>query len=284
MTRRLLASTAAAAAVLLAGCTNPGDRELWAIRAITVRGPQERQLADYYAESLKLVPQLKPGKVQILSDEDATHVYYGEYELRWDSGAGREVFKPEPNDDLALIQSLVSSSGARPFLAATIEPLPTDPLGNPKWDARRADGYWSLHVAVWENVGPFRSRRQAAVEYCRQLREQGYEAYFFHGPRYSDVVVGTFPKDAIVTIQQKRASLTGARVHTSYARIVDPRLLELKRAFPHNLENGAVVTEVYVDPQNNVRTEHKRESFPIILPRAEQQEAESDWTTRGLDS
>lgn len=272
---------AAVVLLALAGCGGqnggfalfgkPKDEDVWSIRCITIAGVDAANVAGSYARALRSVPGLKPGLVQTIDDESGTAVFYGRYVRRFDALTGKQTYTPEPRNELNLIRQLaLSTSDEWPFRLAQLEPLPAEEIGDAAWDLRNADGYWSLNVAVFYNTGEMRARRQAAVDYCKLLREQGHEAYFHHGQVNSSVCVGAFPKGAIE--QQSRADpVTG--IPTTVSRIVDERMLETQKKFPHNLENGHIMKEVIRDASTNeIVNRIPLPSFPVLIPRGEELE------------
>ncbi len=284
---RLTMIGAFVAAALLIGCEAGGGamrlgspsepEDIYAIRCLTLAGPDRMQTATRAQELLRGVSGLKPNLVQVIHDDDASTVYYGRYTRVYDARAGRESFRPDPMKDLELIRQLsLPAADARsgqaydwPFLHATIEVLPTPRAANPDWDLGNKRGWWSWHVAVFYNVGEMRQRKTVAEQYCKLLREQGEEAYYYHGPVRSSVCIGLFPREAIQRYES-RDPFTG-RV-TSTNRIVDPRMLELQKRFPNNLENGHRMREVQRDPgTGNVTEKEAAPSFPVLTPWAEAQ-------------
>jgi len=272
-----------AAGLGLAGCTansarvnlfTPGTGEpIWAVRCDAVRGPDRVRLANHRAEALRRVRGLKPDLVQVVHQEEESIVYYGRYRRQSDSQTGTVRYQPDPKPDLDLIRSLSLVSNGRnfwPFMYATLEELPIGRPQHPEWDLNHARGYWTLHVAVFFDDGPITNRRWLAEEYCRELREQGVEAYFHHGPALSSVCVGAFPQSAVQTVKEIHP-LSG--IATFKNKIVDPRLLELQRRFPESYWNGKRVYDLVYDPQRGEKVRLLRQSFVAKLPRAEQTEA-----------
>ena len=98
---------------------------------------------------------------------------------------------------------------------------------------------YTLQVAVWSAFGTDELKmseiKRSAEEYCRSLRSQGNEAYYFHDfdTRTSTVTVGVFGADAY----DPRSTL--------YA----PEVEKVMRAFPKHLVNGEELL-VPVDPRN----------------------------------
>jgi len=242
------------------------DEEIWAIRCIALHGPERFKRAESYAAALKNVSGLKADLVQILSDEDETVVYYGRYRRSYDGKVER--YKPDHKADLKLIQSLrFPGQEVWPFILATMEVLPGQQSAHPEWDLARIDGYWSLHVAVFYNTPDFHSRRSAAEEYCRLLREQGEEAYYHHGPAQSSVCIGTFPFSALREVQQEDAK--AGRVRASMS-IVEPKMIEAQKRFPVTLHNGHKRFDVIRDPKTGeVKERVPTPSFPVIMPKAQ---------------
>ncbi len=244
--------------------------EYWGIRCVSLRGENRFKLARFYAEALKKVEGLKPKLVRIYDEHGETRVYYGRYRMRIDRKTGKPKFKPDPGKDLALIRqlSMPAPPGSQtpyvwPFALATLEALPGERSVPAAWELTNAKGVYSLQVAVFYDTPGFSERRYAAEQYCKLLRDNGEEAYYYHGPAMSIVCVGAFGKDAIQTVKQ-RDPLTG-RVQFKQ-KIVDPKMLALQRKYPYNLENGRKVYTVSRDPRTGRKRREPNPSFPVIIP------------------
>ncbi len=253
---------------LLCGLAAAGpDDDLWAVRCATFQGPQRIEQAQIYERMLKQTKGLDAKLVTLLHAESESVLCYGRYARRFEAASGVESFRPDPRKDLELIRSLslpTSNGYAWPFRLATLTPLPGQDQGPAEWEISKARGHWSLQVAVFYNEGEMQQRKQAAIEYCKLLRQQGHEAYYHHGQVNSSVCIGAFPKDAIQTVQRKE-SLTGRTQFTQ--KIVDPRLLALQQKFPHSTQNGRIMHQVSL----NARGEKQRipdASFPVEIPSA----------------
>lgn len=243
------------------------DEEWWAVRCITLRGPNRFKYAQQYADGLKKVPGLDSKLVQIVQDDDGVNLYYGRYRQVYDPRAQTDRFEPDPLPALNLIRELSSGPENWPFRLATMEALPIAEPGDPRWDLSRAKGYWSLHVGVFYNSEGMRQRRKAAVEYCKLLRGQGEEAYYHHGPAQSSVYVSVYPEQAIRTVQRPDP-LTG--IPTVVNKIVDERMLAAQRRFPISLHNGHILYEVVRDPATGaVKDRIPTPSFPVKIPQAD---------------
>lgn len=243
------------------------EEEVWAIRCITLQGPGRFERAEAYAQALKKVARLKPNLVQVLSDQDGTSVFYGRYRRLYGTGP---FYKPNQLPDLETIRALrFSEDNVWPFILASMDVLPTFSSAHPEWNLEDADGYWALHVAVFYNTDGMRSRRSAAEEYCRVLREEGEEAYFHHSAVNSSVYVGTYPEGAVVTMKQENPLAGTVSVRR---KMVDPRMLEAQKRFPCSLHNGHRLYEIVRDPATEkVRKRLPALSFPVIVPRAQRQ-------------
>ncbi len=245
---------------------------VWAIRCDTLRGADRFKAAEERAAALKKVRGLKPDLVQVINQEDETVVYYGRYKRSTDA-AGKATYRPDAMPDLSLIRSLsipVNDRDVWPFIYASLEELPTGRPQHPEWNLETANGYWTLHVAVFYNEGPITNRKYLAEEYCRELREQGVEAYFHHGSIRSSVYVGVFPKQAVQTIKETNP-LSGAV--TVRNKIVDERLLALQKRFPESYQNGQRVNELVPDPASGQTLRVPFQSFIVKTPRAEAADA-----------
>ena len=270
---------------LVAGCDSTGsggvspfssppqdNEDTWVIRCLTIQGSNRFQLAENYAKALKQVKTLNPNLVRVIHESEETSVFYGRYQRRYDANTGQERYTPDPLRDLEFIRTLSMdiqdpATGRRtvwPFQLATMSTLPGGRGSHPEWLLDKAKGYYSLQIAVFYNTGEMRQRKYAAEEYCRLLREQGAEAYYYHGPVNSIVCVGSFPKEAIQTLQ-KADPYTG--IIQVKAVMTDPRLLELQKKYPHNTHNGNIFYEITHDPKTGAEIRDPHTSFAVEIPR-----------------
>ncbi len=251
---------------------NSSGEDIWAIRCLTLRGSNRFKLSDSYAGALKKVSGLKPKLVQVFHEEGETVVYYGRYKQRYDAKTGTESFRPDHLRDLDLIRHLSMSvhdpaAGTRmvwPFQLATMGTLPVGRGSHPDWLLTNAPGYYSLQVGVFYNSEHMRRRKYAAEEYCKLLREQGWEAYYHHGPVNSSVCIGAFPEEAIQTFQ-KQNPLTGI-IHVT-AKIVDERMLALQTKYAFNLHNGSKFYQISRDLKTGKKMRDPHTSFAVEIPR-----------------
>ncbi len=242
-----------------------GEEEIWAIRCVTLQGPQQMERAERYADAIRQVPNLDPKLVRVLADDDGTAVYYGRYRRVYDSETGNPRYEPDPGRDLEMIRALrFEGSDVWPFILASMDLLPTYQPTHPEWNLARQAGFWTLQVGVFYNTGTFRSRRSAAEKYCAELRAQGEEAYYHHGPAQSSVTIGLFPRGAIARVQQEHP-LSGKVTLTT--EVVEPRIIELQKEYPFNLHNGHKMYDIVHDPRTGeVKERVPLPSFPVMLP------------------
>lgn len=248
------------------------DEDVYAIRCLALSSPDRMQAVPRLAEALKSAPGVNPSLVQVIHTEEVSILYYGRYTREVDRSE-RERYKPDVLGDLEKIRKLSTlmrdvagrEQPVWPFIGATVEALPrVSP--HPQWDLESADGHWSYHVAVFYNEGTMRQRKTAAEAYCAQLRAEGHEAFYHHGAVRSSVCVGTFPKEAIQPFET-RDRATG-RI-TTVNKIVDPRMLELEKQFPLNLENGRPMHRIVRDAGGKEMDRIPQRSFPVLMPKAE---------------
>lgn len=244
------------------------DEDLWAVRCITLYGPERFAVLKKYEEALKKVSGLKKDRVQVVHAEDSSALFYGRYQRTYIAAENREKFDPDPAADINLIRQLsVAAPDGRnvwPFALATLEPLPGGDPGNPEWELSRARGAWSLHVAVFYNTKEMKQRKKAAVEYCKLLRQQGEEAYYHHGPVNSSVCIGAFPEGALRNVQVEDPYTGVMNVKT---RIVDERLLKLKEKYPVSLENGHKINQIQRSADGKIEQRVPLESFVVAIPK-----------------
>jgi hypothetical protein len=273
----MVAASCSSALLFVAGCVTPGkpaagssnpDEEVWAIRCLTLHAADRFDRANAYADALKRVPGLRPELVQVVTDEDGTAVFYGRYQREYGPDGATERFKPDQLTDLKTIRELSVRTGtgdAWPFYLAEMDVLPTYRSPHPEWNLAQAEGYWSLHVAVFYNTAQFRSRRSAAEEYCAMLREKGEEAYFHHGTVNSSVYVGLYPEGAVTEV--RREDPLAGRMTTTL-KVADPRMSAAQERFPTSLQNGHTIYEVTRNRDGQVTQRSPAPSFPVVVPKA----------------
>ena len=203
-------------------------KETWAIRCRELRGEGHRRQADGLARMLGQVAGLDPKKVRVVSDGAGSAVYYGAYR-KIESPDGRLVFPEQLGRDMDLIQRMTSTQG-RPFAYATPELIGQGTSGDDPepWLITRAKGTYTLQVAVFYDTPTFNQRKEAAAQYVKVLRDEGFVAYYWHGPRKSLVAVGDFGESDIIEAGG------GKRIGPRVQQLIDRNPDEFK----HVTENG----------------------------------------------
>jgi hypothetical protein len=154
---------------------------------------------------LKRTAGIRPDDVFVMEDPDGSaRLYYGRYRRLFDPRTGKDQMPARLRADLTLLRELGDSSGRRFFLQALPVRMPQPDVGNAAWDLSKVQASYSLQVAVFEPTGDFMEYKQAAADYCAELRARGYEAYYHHGPASSVVTVGAFGPDAVRNVSDGR--------------------------------------------------------------------------------
>lgn len=216
-----------------AGPSAPEDGEGWSILLTMFNGPDHVAAA----ERCKTVVENEAHwrGMFVFTEGETSTLYWGVYD------------KPEDaKRDLLTAQAWESSSHNRVFLGAVTLRRPTPNPGNPEWDIRpvfdramaRATPsqlrnsdlpYYTVVVAEFFNTKEFHNRKQFAADYCADLRKQGYEAYYLHGPTVSKVSIGTYFPRAFATVQQNGVATAAPR---------DPRMTAIIAKFPYLAVDG----------------------------------------------
>ncbi len=169
---------------------------------------EEQKMSDFWIEDIN----------------GTTTVFYGNFE----SQASEEAI-----EKLANVRAL-EVDGRKPFKYASMQPLSgKNKVKHNPLDLRSYEGYMSLQVAAY--TSEFGDEfRHAAEKAAKQIRKDGDEAYFYHGPYKSLVCVGLFTDEDFIETD------TG---HGFTERGYGPRIKELQKKFPHNLVNGVTVKQ-----------------------------------------
>ncbi|MCO6437200.1 MAG: hypothetical protein J5J06_08950 [Phycisphaerae bacterium] len=216
-----------------AGRLERGRGAPWTILCFERQGDDRIMVIRQLAETLRRTPGVRPGDVMVIDDdqEGFTRLYYGVYYRKTDP-SGRRSMPPRMDKDLMMIKSLGTPDGRRLFLQARRVPVPLPDVGPPEWNLASTSAVYSLQVGVFQPTDDFWEFKQAAVDYCRALREEGYEAYYYHTPSASMVTVGTFGEDALVP-QDRGLWRYSAKIE---------RLRNSSDLLRYNVLNGAIYT------------------------------------------
>ena len=218
----------------------------WTIRCIELQGPYAADYIEQLADTLRRTPGIRAKDVFAQQDSDGVfRLYYGTYYRSTDPETGRRSIPPQLRDDLVLIKELTASQNQHIFIHAMKVPMPTPDVGDPAWALQNVRAMYTLQVAVFEPNDEFLEYKQAAATYCKYLRDQGFEAYYYHTPASSMVTVGSFGPEAIIKREEKvrlpATGETGTVVNTYYSDEVVA--LQQHELLKYNLVNGAKVRE-----------------------------------------
>jgi hypothetical protein len=236
-------------------------RETWTIECAVVSDRDHRTFAEELAEGLRNVRNLRRDKVSVEHQDDRSIVYYGSYDLAFDRRSDEIILSPQIRGDWAYIRELALAPDQYPFLLARPVPRPTSTIGPPEWNLENAEGVYTLQIGVLYNTPNFHERREAAVEWVRDLRNRGYQAFYFHSPDkpQSLVTVGAFDESAVLQSGPGRQY---------YSEEVES--LRSREEFAYNLENGH---KIYVTGEDGRRTAARsvlvripRKSTPVPMP------------------
>jgi len=237
--------------MLLSGCESPGGggglldvggngSEKWTIHCLHTEGPEHQMQANLLADQLRKIQDLRPDKVRVTSNSSGSTIYYGQYVKVPSPETGRLIFPPEYLKDLAAIQR-TTYRGMQVFRYAKPELMergPTTP-GMEQWDVANAKGRYTLQIAVFYNTPTFSERKEAAEQYVKLLRQDGFAAYFRHEPARSFVFVGDFDDSDI--IKGPDGPKAGPRV--------EQLIKQREEEFRYTLENGYRVRRKTPDGQ-----------------------------------
>jgi hypothetical protein len=197
---------------------DPAGVQGWSIQVAQIAGPTRHDQARELVAHLR--SRLSMANLWIEDLGGIATVYHGRYTKASDPAIRRDLKKVQQAE----------LDGKKPF--ANSKPVPlagggqiiTDP-----YDLRQFIGYYSLQIGFYDEAFG-KDFRQAAEQAVRVLREDGYDAYYYHGPFRSIITIGIFSyEQAFVTVG----------THDTYA----PQIRELQKKFPYNLGNGVTLIQ-----------------------------------------
>jgi hypothetical protein len=223
----------------------------------------------------------------IVHSENHSTLYYGYYRCidprdPKDGAEGQRAI-----NDQNKVRAITDSDGNRLFGACLLLGIDTpDPQENPAWDITRTNGYWSIEVAVFTHSA---DRKQRAVDAVREARNEGYEAYYYHGPTASSVCIGSWPAEAAVEIDTDKQNvdpdkplvvtntplapeiagpLQKSNIQT-IAPHVDVQDLTLTKAlgqWKEHAVNGYTLMQTVIDPVTHQQTTQPERPFLFKIP------------------
>ncbi len=232
----------------------------WTILCLELQGPHHVERLEQIADTLRRTDGIRPDEVSTTDDADGVaRLYYGVYYRKSDRKTGVRSTPQRLTNDLKFIKELGTGPGQYFFMGARVVRVPTPHVGNPNWDLSRVEGMYSLQVGVFEPTDEFWQYKQAAAEFCKLLREKGYEAYYYHTESSSLVTVGVFGPQAVIS--QSRG------LPTYSAEVI--KLQQSDELLMYNRLNGAVY-RARTEKGNKVR-------MPSRLVHIPHKEASAPW-------
>lgn len=229
----------------------------WSIVLAAFRGEDQAKLAEQTLALLASTGQ--GGGARAIKRGPATLVVIGNYADPADQSAQAELQRIRD----------VEIKGEKPFAGAFLSPPEVGgPAGSrPEYNLMRAKEQYrkarfSLQIAVY---GPTDRKptpeeqaesRKAAETAAATLRHEGELAFYYHGPSLSMVTIGVFNDDDVARRGDARNGVP--------PKPDSPVLSALKRRFPHNLVNGALVKTTQVI--GNKKIESVQESQLVEIP------------------
>lgn len=160
--------------------------------------------------------------------------------------------------NLKLAKSYHTSAGIPLFAKSIIMPLPGKQIGPGEWNLANATGKHTVIVAVFYNVSEadYVGRKRFAVQYCKQLRDEGFEAYYRHGPAKSFITIGAFGASAVEKVTEGKK--TRIIIH-------EQRIKEIMKRFPFLAVNGRKQYVVKFDPKTRRQKRVASRSYPDLI-------------------
>jgi hypothetical protein len=238
--KRLAASrpktTRAGAAGAGAAVAPEDERPTWGVMLATFAGEDHRATAMTARDEIaRRFPAVADCYVRTTTRGSV--VLVGRFEGPQEAAAQAElkrVKEIQSNGQRVFGRAILTRVGA----SADLSPPGPHDLRSVRAQAPKATMY-TLQVAVWSALGTDELKmseiKRAAEAYCRELRTQGNEAYYFHDfdTRTSVVTVGVFGPDA----------------YDSKSTLYAPDVEAVMRKFPKHLVNGEEL-RIPVDPRN----------------------------------
>ena len=213
------------------------NSDAWVIVLGAFSGDDQDQLAQ---EALaKITSQTPLSGARLIKKEKGTVIEYGRF---------KDPADPEAKAELQRIRE-TRIGDSTPMDRAFFAPpqgitgaLPQYDLRNWKQDALAGKALYTLQIAAYgrdDNKPPTAKEsaqfREAAEKAAAQLRREGDQAFYYHGPTLSLVTIGLFGEsDLKLPIKGEHGVEPGFQ---------SPRITDLQKRYPNNLLNGKGIRE-----------------------------------------
>jgi hypothetical protein len=233
----------------------------WSVVIQAFRGDDQEQAAHDGLQKLRTETPLSDAYLE--KRGNATVIAFGKY-ADASSKEAKEGLEKVRNTEV-----IISNVKTKPFDKAFLAPPADIPGSIPEWDlrqARKTNGDWALYtlqMGVYTRTdkqptpAELAEFRKAAETAVGNLRREGEQAFYYHGPKGSEVTIGLFGKDDFdpQTPGVESADLTA-----------------LRKRFPYNLYNGQAIKEsVRVTTQSGKQAQKQQmqSSRLVAVPKSE---------------
>jgi len=254
-----LGIVALAILMLTGGCAAPDGSPRYTVLLTVLKNPQYHiEDAKYYKSQTE--QETDWDDLFIVHEHDHSKLYLGHF-----------VSQSQAREQMLAARRFRTARGVAVFARASVVPLPGEDMGPPEWilGTNSEDIRYTLVVAQFhdEPEADYTGREHLAVKYCRQLREEGYQAYVHHAGVKSYVTIGDFPESAYQMMTANRTAQPFANRGQAVAVITDPQLQQLTEEFPDLAINGRQSILRTRDAVTGEVTEEAEPSFIMEIPR-----------------
>lgn len=237
------------------------EAAVWSVVIESFRGEDQEEASRNGLQKLKTETGLTDAYIE--KRGPAIVIAYG----RFTDGSSKET--KAGLDKVRNTEVIISNVKTKPFAAAFLAPPANIPGTIPEYDLRQAkkiNGEWviyTLQIGAYTrldkapNAAELAEFRKAAEQAVSQLRHEGEQAYYYHGPTKSMVTIGLFGKEDF------DPQAPGAE---------SPELVTLRKRYPYNLINGQGAHEkIKVTTKNGKQAEADRmqPSALVVVPKSE---------------
>jgi hypothetical protein len=226
----------------LAGCTTGPSDDEYSIRLMVVPTPDHVQRVQAYKEHTERETGWMG--LYVLVKGDFSELYWGKYPS-----------KEAAEGDLRRAKNFRTHVGIQAFPSAVIVPIPGKDVGPPEMNLSNAKGVYTVLIATFHDVP---DRRQFAVDNCKDLRQKGEDAYYYHTSTQSIVTVGAFEASAIKEVRNGPTTTT---------EINSEAIRQVLRRHPRLAENGYAVKVVVPDILHHRAVKVDKPSYVIRIPK-----------------
>ena len=194
MNRTHFVTMAAVLVGALAGCTPVTPSEIngeYTIRLMGAEGANHVQRINAYKEHTE--QETGWTGLYVVIKGNFSELYWGKYPT-----------EKAALGDLERAKNFRTHLGIQAFPKPVILPIPGSDTGPPEMNLANAKGVYTVLIATFHDDPArdyFGQYRRFAVENCKDLRQKGEEAYFYHAAGQSIVTIGCFDASAIKQVK-----------------------------------------------------------------------------------